>query len=155
MNYTRMVLAGIAAWVASIALGYVIHDVWLTRLYHANAWAFRRADDVAELIPIGLAAQFLGCMAFAFAYAKGYEHNREASGIAQGVRFGLLVAMIVDGFAVTWNYVIEPIAPRLGVLEVLAIIGQFGALGAIVGMTYHPSRIVVPRGTGEKYDLRG
>ena len=155
MNYPRIVLAGIAAWIASVALGYVIHDIWLIRLYQANAWAFRRAEDVAALVPIGLVAQLLACVAFAFAYAKGYEHNREASGVAQGVRFGLTVAVIVDGFAVVWNYVTEPIAPRLGVLEVLAVIGQFGVLGAIVGLTYHPDRIVVPREAGEKYDLRG
>jgi hypothetical protein len=155
MNYARIVLAGIAAWIASIALGYLIHDIWLMRLYQANAWAFRRANDVAELVPIGLGAQLLGCMAFAFAYAKGYEHNREASGVAQGVRFGMLIALIVDGFAVAWNYVTEPIAPRLGVLEVLAVVGQLGAIGAIVGLTYHPDRIVVPRDAGEKYDLRG
>ncbi len=73
MNYARIALAGLAAWVASIALGYLIHDVWLLRLYQANAWAFRRADDVAVLLPIGLGAQLLACLAFAFAYAKGYQ----------------------------------------------------------------------------------
>jgi putative flippase GtrA len=154
MNYPRIALAGMAAWLASIALGYLIHDVWLFRLYQANAWAFRRPDDVAELVPIGLAAQLLGSLAFALAYAKGYEHNREASGIAQGIRFGLIIAIIVDGFAVVWNYVAEPIAARLGLLQILGVIGQFGLCGAIVGLIYHPSRVALPR-TEENYDLRG
>ena len=154
MNYPRIALAGVAAWLVSIALGYLINDVWLFRLYQANAWAFRRPDDVAELVPIGLAAQLLGSLAFAFAYAKGYEPNREASGSAQGIRFGLIIAIIVDGFAVVWNYVAEPIAPRLGFLQILGIVGQFGFCGAIVGLIYHPSRVTLPR-TEENYDLRG
>jgi len=154
MNYPRIALAGIAAWCASMALGYVIHDLWLARLYQANAWAYRHPGDIRELLPIGLAAHLLGSLAFAFAYAKGYEPDREASGIAQGIRFGLIIAIIVDGFAVVWNYVTEPIAPRLGVLQVLGIVGQFGICGAIVGLVYHPSRVALPR-TEENYDLRG
>ncbi len=155
MNYVRIALAGIATWVASLALGYLINNIWLLPLYHANAWAFRRDADVTALLPIGFGVQLLASLAFAFAYAKGYEPNREASGIAQGVRFGLLMSIIIAGFASVWNYVTEPIAARLGVLEVLSVIGQFGIYGAIVGLVYHPSRIRVPRGAGEPYDLRG
>jgi len=155
LNYPRALLAGIAVWITSVAVGYVINDIWLARLYQANAWAYRHAEDVRELVPIGLGMQLLASLAFAFAYAKGYERDREASGIAQGVRFGLVVALIIDGFAVVWNYITEPIAPRLGVLQVCAIIGEFGILGAVVGLVYHPSRITVPRHADEQYDLRG
>src|SRR5262245_18383406 len=154
MNYPRIILAGVAAWLASMALGYVIHDIWLLRLYQANAWAYRHAEDISELLPIGLGAHLLGSFAFAFAYAKGYEPNRETSGLAQGVRFGLVIALIVVGLAVAWNYVAEPIGARLGVLQVLGIVGQFGICGAIVGLIYHPSRVALPR-TEESYDLRG
>ena len=47
MNYARIALAGIAAWLASIVLGYLINDVWLLHLYQANAWAFRHPEDIA------------------------------------------------------------------------------------------------------------
>ena len=155
MNYPRVVLAGLAVWIASIAVGYVINDLWLARLYQANAWAFRRAGDVAALVPTGLGAQLLGSLAFAWIYAKGYERNREASGIAQGVRFGLATSFVIVGFATVWNYVTEPIAARLGVLEVLGVVAELGICGAIAGLIYHPSRITFPRGPDEKYDLRG
>ena len=134
MNYARIALAGVAAWIASIALGYLINDVWLLRLYQANAWAYRRPADIAALLPIGLAAQLLACLAFAFAYAKGYEG--EGSRIGEGVRFGLVVAIMIDGFAIVWNYVTQPIAPRLGALEIIEHIGQFGVYGAVVGLVY-------------------
>ncbi|PYR72635.1 MAG: hypothetical protein DMF87_27595 [Acidobacteria bacterium] len=155
MNYPRIALAGIAVFVASVAVSYVINDIWLMRLYHANAWAYRRAGDVRRIVPIGVAAQFLGSLALAWVYAKGYEPNREASGIAQGVRFGLAVALLIVGFATVWNYVTQPIAARLGVLQMFSIVAEFGILGAIVGLVYHPSRLSVPRHANEQYDLRG
>ena len=154
MSYPRILLAGVAAFVASVAVAYVINDVWLLRLYRANAWAYRRADDVGKLVPIGLTMQALGSFAFAWIYAKGYETDSEASGIAQGVRFGLAIALLIVGFAEVWNYVTEPIAPRLGVLQVLAVIAECGICGAVVGLVYHPSRIRMPHGR-ENYDLRG
>jgi len=151
MNYPRIAVAGFAAWLASIALGYLINDIWLFRLYQANAWAFRRPDDVAELVPIGLAAQLLGCFAFAIAYAKGYEG--EGSAIGEGIRFGLIVAIMIDGFAVVWNYVTEPIATRLGVLELVARVGEFGVYGAVVGLVYRRRELPLPKVDSDIVDL--
>ena len=140
---------------ASIVVGYVINDVWLFRLYQANAWAYRRAEDIPSLVLYGLAAQLFACLAFAFAYAKGYEHRTEGSGLAQGIRFGLLIAILIDGFATVWNLVTQPIAIRLGILELVAKIGEFGIYGAIVGLVYQPYSPRLPEGVSEQYDLRG
>jgi putative flippase GtrA len=151
MNYPRIVLAGLAAWVASLVLGYLVNDVWLFRLYQANAWAFRRPDDIAQLVLIGLGAQLFACLAFAFAYAKGYEGDGSALG--EGIRYGLIVAIMIDGFAVVWNYVTEPIAPRLGVLELIARVGELGVYGAVVGLIYRRHQIPVPEVDAEIVDL--
>lgn len=151
MNYPRILLAGFAVWIASIALGYLVHDIWLFRLYQANAWAFRRAEDVAELVPIGLGAQLLACLAFAVAYAKGYEG--EGSAIGEGIRYGLVMAILVDGFAVVWNYVTQPIATRLGVLELVARVGEFGVYGAIIGLIYRRRELPLPSVDSDIVDL--
>lgn len=138
MNYPRIALAAAAGWIVSIGLGYLINDVWLAKLYEANAWAFRHREDVVELLPVGLGAQLLAFVAFVFAYAKGYDGD--GSRVAEGIRFGLVVAIMIDGFAVVWNYVTEPIAARLGALQLIAHIGEFGVYGAIVGLIYQPER---------------
>ena len=138
MNYGRIVLAAVAAWIVSLGLGYLINNVWLLHVYQANAWAFRRAEDTAPLLPIGFGAQLVAFVAFAYAYAKGYD--RAGSRVLEGMRFGLVVALMIDGFAIVWNYVTEPIALRLGALQMLEHIGQFGVYGAIVGAIYVPAR---------------
>ena len=145
MHYGRIVMAGVAAWIASLALGYLINNVWLLHVYQANAWAFRRAGDITPLLPIGFGAQLIACLVFAYAFAKGYEGT--GSGVLEGMRFGLVVAIMVDGFAIVWNYVTEPIALRLGALQMLEHIGEFGVYGAIVGAIYE--RRPVPKADSE------
>ena len=107
----------------------------------------------ADYVLAHVAAQLLGCLAFAFAYAKSYE--REGSGLGQGIRFGLVIAILIDGFATVWNVVTQPIAVRLGVLELIARVAEFGIYGAIVGLVYQPDRPKLPEGVSEQYDLRG
>jgi len=137
VNLRRIAIAGVVAWAASIALGYLVNNIWLLRLYQANAWAYRRADEMAALLPVGFGLQLLAFLAFAWAYARGYDG--EGSGVLEGVRFGVVVAIMIDGFAIVWNYVTEPIALRLGVAQLIAFVGQFGVYGAIVGAIYAPT----------------
>jgi hypothetical protein len=136
MNYGRIVLAAIAAWIASIALGYLINDIWLVNVYAANVWAFRHPEDISKLLPIGLGAQLVAFFAFSFAYARGYQGS--GSGVGEGLRFGVIVALMIDGFATVWNYVTLPIALRLGALQMIEHIGEFGVYGGIVGFIYLP-----------------
>jgi len=135
MNYPRIVLAAVAAWIVSIGLGYLINNVWLLRLYQANAWAFRRTEDITPLLPFGFGLQLLAFFAFAYAYAKGYDGT--GSRIGEGMRYGLVIAIMIDGFAIVWNYVTEPIALRLGILQLIEHVGEFGVYGAIVGVIYN------------------
>ena len=135
MNYGRIAMAAVAAWIVSIGLGYLINNVWLLRLYQANAWAFRRTEDITPLLPFGFGLQLLAFFAFAYAYAKGYDGT--GSRIGEGMRYGLVIAIMIDGFAIVWNYVTEPIALRLGILQLIEHVGEFGVYGAIVGVIYN------------------
>ena len=64
MSHGRIVLAAMTAWIAPVAPGSLINDVWLVHLYAANAWAFRYREDISRLLPIGLGAQLIACVAF-------------------------------------------------------------------------------------------
>ena len=98
LNRTLIALAAVAAWVVSLGLDFLINNIWLARLYAANSWAYRHAEQMTPLLPLGFGVQFIGCVAFSYAYARGYKGN--FIGTAEGVFFGLVVACMVDGFAV-------------------------------------------------------
>ena len=51
-------------------------------------------------LPIGFAFLLLGFFAFAYVYAKGYEGG---DGVVEGIRFGVLVSLIVVGFGLIWH----------------------------------------------------
>jgi hypothetical protein len=81
----------------------------------------------------------VGFFAFAYAYAKGYEGG---NGVVEGIRFGVLVSLIVIGFGLIWQYVMFPITATYAAAIVIDSIVELALYGAIVGAIYKPA--VVP-----------
>ena len=145
MNFARIAGAAAAAWVVSLPVGYVVNEILLKDMYRANAAAFRPEDALQANLPIGFAFTLLGFFAFAYAYAKGYEGT---NGPMEGVRFGVLVAILLICFGLVWSYVTTPVAGSLIIAMAIDVIVEFALYGAIVGAIYRPvparSRSVSP-----------
>jgi hypothetical protein len=133
MNFGRVAVAAIAAWVAYLPMGYVVNEIVLKDIYAANAAALRAPD--AMNVWAGFAASLLGFFAFAYTYAKGYEGG---DGMQEGVRFGVLVALLLTCFGTVWTYVTVPITGMLLFAWVVDAILEFSIYGAIVGAIYRP-----------------
>ena len=138
MNWMRLAAAAIAAWIVSIALGYVVNDMLLAGLYAANQNAFRPQPDMMTMLPIGFAATFVGFFVMSYAYAKGYEGG---SGTMEGLRFGLVVGVLLSCFAIVWEYVVFPIQAAMNVAMVADTIVEFTIYGGIIGTIYKPRAI--------------
>jgi len=137
MNFARVAAAAVVAWVVSIPVGYVANEIVLRGLYDANAAAFRAPAQLQANLPIGFGVMLVGFLAFAYAYAKGYEGT---NGTVEGIRFGVLVALMLCGFALVWNYVTTPISGSLAMAMMIDMIVEFALYGAIVGSIYKPLR---------------
>ena len=135
MNFGRIAAAAVVAWIVSIGLGYLANNVLLADLYQANAAAYRSVEEMTSKLPIGFCVQLIGFFAFAYAYAKGYEGG---NGIAEGVRFGLLIAVMLVSFAIVWNYVVQPISASLAFAQVGDYLIEGAIYGTIVGVIYKP-----------------
>jgi uncharacterized membrane protein len=94
----------------------------------ANATAMRPEVDVMGNLPFWFAFLLLGFFAFAYAYAKGYE---EGHGVLEGVRFGVLAALIVNGFGIILFYVQFPITGSLAGAMVIHTVVALSIYGAI------------------------
>jgi hypothetical protein len=136
MNYARIVTAAVVAWVVSIGIGFLVNEVLLRDLMLANAAAMRPQDEMIAKLPLGFAFLLIGFLAFAYAYAKGYEGGH---GPMEGVRFGVVVALVVIGFGVIWQYVAFPIDGAMAVAGVIDAIVELAIYGAIVGAIYRPA----------------
>jgi hypothetical protein len=131
LNLTRVAVAAVVAWVAFLVIGYVVHTMILGGLY-ANE-ALPRGEGPSTLT--GFLLALLGFFAFAYTYAKGYEGGH---GSQEGMRFGVLVAIMLISFAAIWGYIVFPILGALAAALAIDYIVEFAAYGMIVGAIYKP-----------------
>jgi hypothetical protein len=136
MNLGRVAAAAVVAWVVSIGIGYLVNQVLFAGLMQANVTAFRPEAEMMGNLPIGFGALLLGFFAFAYAYAKGYEGG---NGVMEGIRFGVVASVIVNGFGVIWFYVTVPITGSLAAAMVIDTVVELAIYGAIVGAIYKPA----------------
>lgn len=138
MNFARLAAAAVVAWIVSIGIGFFVNTVLLADLALANTPPMRPEAAITGLLPLGFVFLLLGFFAFAYAYAKGYEGG---NGTMEGIRFGVVVALVVIGFAGIWQYVVFPITGTLAVAIVIDTIVELAIYGAIVGAIYRPTGV--------------
>jgi hypothetical protein len=139
MNYVRIALAGLGAFVAYLALGFLLlavlpldHEV---RQYPA---VFRAPESMQSAAPVGMVALLVAMMALAALYAIGF---RDGSIVAQGLRFGFLVGVFAAGSFVLHNYVSLNIGLKLVLLQALAYFVQWIGSGVVIALIYRPTKL--------------
>jgi len=140
MNFSRLALAAVSAWVLSLVIGFVVNTWLMADIYQAHAHVFRPEAEMN--LPLGFGVQIVAFFAFAYMYAKGYEGT---AGVQEGLRFGVLVGLIVIGFATVWSYVTLPVSGTMGVYWTVDVLLEMAIYGAVVGLVYRP-RASAPRG---------
>lgn len=133
MNFPRLALAAVSAWVAFMAIGWVAHGVFLTDLYTRRAAGIR--GEGASSSAIGFAVALIGFFAFAYTYAKGYEGGQ---GAQEGMRFGVLVALMLITFTGVWGHVVFPMSGGLTAALAIDYVVEFAVYGMIVDAIYRP-----------------
>ena len=114
MNPRRIAAAAMIAWLVSVPLGAFIHHGLLGSIYARDSAAFRPHVDILRKLPFGYVFQLIGFFATTLMYAQ-LDSRRQ--GAVQGLRFGLLLGVVVVSFAVISNYVTQPISAIVGVAE--------------------------------------
>jgi hypothetical protein len=135
MNFKRVALAALACWVLYTCVSYVVHGVLLKPTYLKYVGLMRAEAQAASILPVGFAGALIGFFAFAYVYAKGYEGG---NGVQEGLRFGVLVAIMICGFATVWEYMVWPMGPRLFAVWVIDYVVEFAIYGIVAGLIYKP-----------------
>jgi hypothetical protein len=135
MNLARVAMAAVAAWVVYLGVSFVVHTMLLRDLYLQHLGAMRPEADQNAILPVGFFFALLGFFAFAYAYAKGYEGG---SGAQEGLRFGVLVGILICCFRVIWDHMVWPVSLQLTAAWMVEYIVEFAIYGSIVGVIYKP-----------------
>lgn len=109
--------------------GFVVHGVLLANDYAQLPNLMRPQDSFHTLWPFMLLARIFQSFAFCYIYIKGME---DKPWLPQGLRFGMLMALLLTVPAYLIYYVVMPIPPALVVKQIVFDSVVMVALGAVV-----------------------
>jgi hypothetical protein len=133
MNFPRLALAVVAAVLADFAYGFAVYGNVLTSSFLAQGAIYRAAEAQMEYMPIGAAGLVLAMAAAAMILAVS-----NFRGIGGGLQFGLLLAIFSIGTNVVVNYATLNMTEDHAANMVLAALGEWLLVGAVLGAVYKP-----------------
>ena len=142
MNFSRIALAAIGAFVAYFVVGGLIFGLLPSaRNEFLNYPAvYRSREGQMSHLPVGMAAMFLSMVALAVLYAMLCQGG---SGVAQGARsgavFGALIGVFAIGAFVLHNFVNLNIGLMLTVQQAAVYFVEWTVSGIVIGLIYRPA----------------
>ncbi|MGA8868490.1 MAG: hypothetical protein WB510_16060 [Candidatus Sulfotelmatobacter sp.] len=119
--------ATVAAFVVQYGGDYLLHGILLKGAYGASSDLWRTDDAMMHRMWILVLAQIIYAFAVVLIYQRGVEKK---SWMGQGIRFGILLALVAVVPSNMIQYVVMPISHRLAFH---AALGD-GILAIIVGV---------------------
>src|SRR5262245_64867117 len=109
MNW-KFVVSVVVMFVMLFLIGWGVHGTWLASDYAKLPNLMRPMPEVWGRFPLMLLAQLLTAIAFTWIYLKGKEAK---PWLAQGVRYGIAIALLVTIPANLVHYVVMPFPGEL------------------------------------------
>ena len=134
---TKFLIAGIAGFIMSLGLGFVVHEMFLHNDYSQVSNLFRTEADHASYFPFMLLSHLAKGFAFAWIYRQGISSG--VPWLTQGVRFGIAVAVLMTVPLYLIYYAVQPMP---GMLVIKQIVGDSIAtvlIGIVVAFIYKPA----------------
>jgi Protein of unknown function (DUF1761) len=139
MNYNRIALATVAAFLAYLGTGALIFGA-LPQLKEEFARfpdVYRPPAGQMSHMPLGMAAMLVAMLVLALLYAR---LNRSGAGLTDGAAFGAAIGVFAVGAFVVHNYVNLNIGVRLTLVSALAYLLEWTVVGIVIGLVYRPAR---------------
>jgi hypothetical protein len=135
MNYSRLLLAAVAALVVFFAWGFLTEGWLLRKDFAPSAALYRTSDLQMKYMPFGLASVLVGLLAAVVLYAGWCGGT---SGAVKGLQFGLIIGVFVACIHPISNLVTMNMGTKLGLeITVSTAIGWVLA-GLVIGLVYRP-----------------
>lgn len=132
MNKTFL-LAWLLVFVAWMIGSFVVHGMLLQSDYAALASLFRSPAEAQAYFPLMIGAHIFMAGAFTWIYGRGAESR---PWLGQGLRFGLLVALLTVVPTYTIYFVVQPMPGMLAIKQMIFDGILLLILGAIAAWCY-------------------
>ena len=144
MNYTRIVLAAVVATVVDAVYGFLVWGKVLAGEFGRYPDIYRAGDDYSAF-PLMFAGIFVGLLFASFIYAKGYEGG---GGLAEGVKFGVIMGLFLAAYFSGVNYGTMRIGKKMALTYAAGGFGEWLFVGTAIGLVYKPVAGAVKRAAG-------
>ncbi len=106
MNLKRFIFASLAVFITFEIFNFIIHSVILSRTYESLSFIWR--PDMMSIMWIMSIAIFIFAFLFVYIYSRGF-----GQGLLTGIRYGLVIGIIVICVPAFNQYVVYPIPFKL------------------------------------------
>jgi hypothetical protein len=135
MEMKKTVIAVVAGFVLQMGGSYLLHGVLLKSSYMATSELWRTDDAMGHRFWMMIVAQFIFVLGAVMIYQRGVERK---SPVGQGVRYGILLALVSMVPAALINYVTIPIPHTLAFHWILGEGIQCLLLGVLIALICQP-----------------
>src|ERR1700745_1338580 len=134
MNWKRFFIAFIAAYVFIFLWGWLVNCVVLKDVYAQTPNLWRPQSEMMSLFHWIIIGQALVVFAFVMIYASGFT----GSGVAAGIKLGILLEIGAIGMRLGF-YAVQPFPGKLVLYGSIGGLIEMVIVGAIVGAIYTPA----------------
>ena len=129
MDWKRFILAVVVSFVVLEGTGFLIHGMWLDPIYRSMPTSWRPFDEMEQKMWIMWIGDLLFATMFCYVYLRGMENK---PWLAQGVRYGIIIALLAMIPATLGNYVVFRVTYTLALKWMAAGGVQLVLLGILV-----------------------
>ena len=144
MNLGRLALAAVATTVVDAVYGFVVYGMLLAGSFGQYPAVYRSHEAGMAYLPLMFLGIFVAIAALTLIYSKGYEGG---SGPVEGLRFGVLFAIVIVFVFVGVNYATLNIGRRLSLELAVAAFVEWVLVGVTIGAVYKPAPSAQQRAT--------
>lgn len=135
MNYGRLALAAVAATVVDGVYGFLVYGNIISGEFARYPAIYRSSEVQTGYLPMMFVGILFAMLVASYLYAKGYEGG---NGLQEGMRFGVLVGLVMVGYVAGVNYAIMNIGKRMALYYALAGLVEWVVVGITIGFVYRP-----------------
>src|SRR5262249_62335455 len=103
---------------------------------------YRPPDSAPGFMGFLFLGTLLAMFVAAYIYAKGYEGG---SGFQEGMRFGVLIGLLMLGYQGLVGYAVMNIGRRIAASLAIASLVEWTIAGIVIGLVYKPAALASPR----------
>lgn len=124
----------VAVYVVAQIVGYVVHEILLSDTYQALASVWRPEQEMMSMMWVMFITSAISLFVFCWIFTRGYEGR----GIMEGVRYGVLIGLLMSVPMAFESYVIYPVTLELAVSWCVAGFAYWIIAGAVFAAIYRP-----------------